>query len=456
MGGKFVAIMACILLLGMGTSYSSPDPLTTFQPPATTATLNNPYMGWAPPANGGPYNQRHRLVYANFLWKELEPEEGRYDFEKLEKKYKFKEWAEQGMKVIVRVVMDVPKEESNADIPRWLYYKINKDGKWYHNDYGKGFSPNYANPILMDAHKKLIDQLGDRYNSDIRIAFIQIGSIGHWGEWHTNVDILFPNRAITDQYVNHYLNAFPDKHLLMRRPHQIALDNHLGLFNDMFAEKNHTENYINWFTNGYTLWLNKESHPAMPRFWEFAPSGGEFDGNVHSGLPYLMEPYFTQTLAMARDTHISWLGPNSPANYPLEGELQGNLDQFMKTIGYRFRILSETHPSSIKRGSLLQVEINWENSGVAPFYYPWKLQLSLEDKKGNIVLRSETNEDIRKWLPGRGTFKHMIKIPTSLTKSEYTLCISIIDPSLGKPEIEFAMGGDRGDKIYRLGKITVK
>lgn len=453
---KCIIISLMILFLfGESSSISSANKSTVFYPISSNKVLANPFIGWAPPADGGPYSQPHRLVYANLNWIEIEPSEGVFAFQDIEKKYKLNEWAQKGVKLIFRVVIDSPSEESYRDIPKWLYYKIQKDGEWYKNEYGMGFSPNYENPILIKAHQKLIEELGKRYDSDPRIAFIQIGSLGHWGEWHTDVQHPFPKVAITDQYVRHYLVSFPTKRLLMRRPHQIAKDHNMGLFNDMFGDVEHTANYIKWFQKGYISWLNDEQHPAMPNFWENGLSGGEFVGQEKMGLVYMDKNNFKQTMNMVQVTHISWLGPNSPADYPFGGKLQQNLNTLLKKMGYRFRIVSETHEQWARPGNPLTVAMTWENSGVAPFYYPWKIELSLENQKGEIEARTEIQDDIRAWHPGIGRINTFLSIPANIRKGQYTLCIAILDPSTGLPGIELAMEQNRGDKRYRLGKVRI-
>ncbi len=90
--------------------------------------------------------------------------------------------------MIIRLVLDYPNKENSMQIPKWLYNEIGGDGTWYDISYGKGFSPNYENKTLIYYHEKLIKALGERYNSSSEIAFIELGSIGHWGEWHTYED----------------------------------------------------------------------------------------------------------------------------------------------------------------------------------------------------------------------------------------------------------------------------
>ena len=56
---------------------------------------------------------------------------------------------EQGIRFIIRIVCDYPGRETHMDIPRWLYEKTYEDGDWYDISYGKGYAPNYSNPVFI-------------------------------------------------------------------------------------------------------------------------------------------------------------------------------------------------------------------------------------------------------------------------------------------------------------------
>jgi beta-galactosidase GanA len=99
-------------------------------------------------------------VYANLLWSDFEPDEGAYDFKAFEKANHFDFWRREGKHLILRFVMDQPGSKSHRDIPDWLYDKTGKDGQAYKTSYGRGYSPNYENPVLLQAHKKAIEALG--------------------------------------------------------------------------------------------------------------------------------------------------------------------------------------------------------------------------------------------------------------------------------------------------------
>lgn len=432
--------------------------IVDFNSTEITDVLNNPYMGWAPSAERGPYNQLHRLVYAGLKWSELEPEKGNFAWSAIENKFKVCYWVGKKIKIVFRFIMDYPGKANHMDIPQWLYKEINGDGTWYDG----GFSPNYKNKVLIQNHQRVINALAQRYGNNPGLAFIQMGSIGHWGEFHTLYlkapdSGYMPGTGISDQYVSHYLSAFKKEKILMRRPFQTAKDNKLGLYNDMFGDKTETERFIRYFNNGYANngdWgFAAGSYPAMPDFWKYAPSGGEFGGNV---TQYLSDTAISQTIRLAAESHISFLGPRCPAD-PAKGSApQKNIDALHKTMGYRFVLQKTTLEQIIRPGSTVPVAMVWNNKGAAPFYYDWPLEFSLADMNGGIVGKTTVNADIRTWLPGITTINTSASVPKSLPEGIYTFCIGILDPETGNPGMDLAIAGKRSDGRYRIANIIVK
>lgn len=175
-----------------------------YYPKIKDKLIINPYMGLAPDASAENTSAPFSLVYAGVSWKDLEPEKGKYNFEDFEKDKNFKFWKENDKNIILRLLMEYPSGKEHMDIPQWLYNEINKEGFWYDNKGNKGFSPDYKNEVLIENHRRLLKALGERYGNDDFVAFIELGSIGHWGEWHTTYipeeNEAFPKSEITDRY----------------------------------------------------------------------------------------------------------------------------------------------------------------------------------------------------------------------------------------------------------------
>ncbi|TFE01724.1 DUF4832 domain-containing protein [Jeotgalibacillus salarius] len=455
-----ILIVLIVILTGsISALYAEQMQIVTEHPPESGEVILNPYIGFAPMAEGGPYTKDHSLVYANIPWSELESSKGVYEFGQIETKYKFHYWKERNVRFILRIIMDKPDQEASMEIPEWLYEEIGRDGTWYDGEYGKGFSPNYSNSVLIERHKELLKAFGERYNDDPYIAFIQLGSIGHWGEWHTiqndELYIPFPDRTVTTQYVNHYLAFLDGKMLMMRRPHQIAAENNIGLYNDMFGDENSTVNeFLRWVNEGYTLWLTGENKPAMKNYWKTAPAGGEFDP-TKSWEEIFGEKQFPDIVRQLELSHLSWLGPHNPL-YEENSIYDHQIEKFLGKMGYHLKVTQIKYRPHLRFTRNLKLNIVWENSGTAPFYFKWPLEVIIIDVEGNIVHRTNVDTDIRKWLPGETAETYMINLPAHLSKGDYSVLIAINDPSTGEPGVELEMVTNRDDKRYKIADFSIK
>ena len=110
----------------------------------TEEIFGNPLMGYAPCAWEETIGEDISLLYMDITWAELEPEEGKYDWEKIERENQTDRWREEGKHLVLRFVCDIPGEEKHMDIPQWLYDKTDHAGTWYDMEYGKGYAPDLS------------------------------------------------------------------------------------------------------------------------------------------------------------------------------------------------------------------------------------------------------------------------------------------------------------------------
>ena len=420
--------------------------------------INNPYMGLTGYASNENTLLPVNLVYINATWAELEPQKGSIDLAAFETKYNFEYWKSKGVRVILRVNMDIPLKEKHKDIPEWLYNEINGDGEWYNTNGRMGFSPNYENETLKKNHNELIKMLAEKYGKDDIIAFVELGSIGHWGEWHTTyVDEkikAFPKTNITDRYVKDYTDNFKNKILLMRRPFAIAKENNFGLYNDAFGDNLQTEDYfINWFTNGYTDKNTGELHPAMPDFWKYAPSGGDVAGYLDTG--YFLSDRIDRTLKQLEDSHISFLMASSFIYELVSEELMNNMNKTLIKMGYRYSLIKNVY-NSPEKGAELQGQLTVENKGISPFYYNWNMGLKLYDLKGGEAAKNDNISPLKTFYPGSMNIGYKIKTE-NLLSGKYKQYLFINNPLNEKEDIEFAntefqkgLGVFAGDAVVKL------
>ena len=434
---KYLAILAALVML-----FSLPAQAMTvaFEYPASQAALSNPYIGSAAWADDdGERQQPFTLVYANLRWADLEPREGEYDFESFERENHFDKWRQEGKHLILRLVMDVPGGKKHMDIPQWLYDKTG-DGKFYKVSYGRGYSPNYENPVLIEAHARAIEALGQRYGADPFVAYVQLGSLGHWGEWHVHKNAgRMPGEAVRDQYAMPYIDAFPKAFLMMRRPFAFAQRNALGLYNDTAGEPEATNEWLDWIERGgaYNQTGEENALLPMPDSWRVAPIGGE---------QLLGTKNLSRTLELFSRSHTSWIGPGSFVKVKKDGKLQAALDQLNAVIGYRLRVES----AAVSGGP--RVSLTWVNEGTAPFYFDWQACLRLtgadgEEKRFPLQM---TLSDVQPGAP----YQADVRLE-GLGGGSYQVDVGILDPATGQPGVALAMDVPQSDLWYRLFRLEV-
>ena len=434
-------LAAGLCLLGMGAAMTASATKTRTYA-ADDSAFPNAQIGYAPMIDTAEAGDA-TLRYLELTWREAEPEEGVYAWEAISEKYDFASLREQGIHLVLRFVCDVPGQETHLDIPDWLYAQT-KDGSWYDTDYGKGYSPNYANAVFRAAHHRVLYALAEFLGTDGFVSYVELGSLGHWGEWHIKSEeglVPMPDEAIRDEYAADYLAAFPTAKLLMRRPFRFAAEQGLGLYNDMTGEEKDTMEWLGWIAEGG--WYGDEPHAlsAMPTFWQDAPVGGEFTSSL-SMRDMLKE--LPRTLHLLEASHMSFLGPKTaPVKYAK------GYNAVLKQLGYRLRV-TELKLTPCADG--VYAELTVANEGAAPFYWEWPVNLYVEDAAGSTLYTARLPLSLPKLMPGDSQ-KASVKLEGAdaqellsggwKRRSPKHLTIGIVDPMTSRDAVRFAMKSEQ-------------
>ena len=409
------------------------------------AAFGNPLMGYAPSAWYNEVSEDISLLYMDITWAELEPEEGVYNWASIDEENQISRWRKEGKHLVFRFVCDIPGEEAHMDIPEWLYEKSGKAGKWYDGEYGKGFAPDYNNPTIISCHEQAVKALGEHFGQDGLISYVELGSLGHWGEWHVNYSEgiqRIPREAVRDKYILPWTEAFPDAMILMRRPFAAAEKYGFGLYNDMTGQPEATQSWLGWINNGGEYDQTGEKNVIVPMndFWKTAPSGGEFTSSL--SMEEMLDTNLSGTVEMIREAHTTFLGPKIPDENYVDG-----YKEVLKNMGYRLWI-SMAELKNTAKGSRLK--LTWENSGVAPMYKEWPVYVYIEDESGKLVEKSRISIKISLLLPGKKATT-LTALETerlnSLLEKGYRLSVGIEDPMTELPCVRFAM-----EALYQEGK----
>ncbi|HEX9975286.1 MAG TPA: DUF4832 domain-containing protein, partial [bacterium] len=410
--------------------------------------LPNPFKGFAPWIGSKNPVYETKLQQATFAWSDLEPRKGVYNWARLEK-----DWgnvAITGKRVGFRIAAEIPGSGKN-DTPQWL---IDQGVRMrpYSIDGHEGLAPDWDDPKFLVAHHDFIMALGARYDRDPRVAWIDIGSYGFWGEWHVWLnDSLAANQATKQAILEDYFAAFPTKPKVVAFDDDFATkyvtDHGGGIRNDCLGTKESND----WYLES----LNRIDPSMNDRVWKTAIITGEFCGSNQGALEGTTER-LDINYNFIKKTHWSFIGSAGGAIEPQSEEHRKNLDKLHKTLGYRF-VLREVHfEKSITSRDTLQLKIQVENKGVAPFYFQWQLVFHLIDTQNTVAFQQPLDIDIRSWLPGTSTASTKVVIPIQLNCGDYNVKLAIHDPDSNQPGVMFANKGGDEQKRYLVGRLTIE
>ncbi|MEV6412617.1 DUF4832 domain-containing protein [Kribbella sp. NPDC051718] len=392
---------------------ASPDPaLQAHTLQAADGPLDNPLKGFArfysPGANQNT-GYPHALTWGYFGLSEVMTNAancGSYNWSILDNM--LAETAAQGNQAAIRFYMVYPggtgSHPANA-IPSCFNGQVN-----YRTDtYWNVTEPDYDSPYLVNALKNFIAAFGARYDGDPRLGFVHLGLIGLWGEWHTwpyDTDTAdgLPNYMPTDangaQIITAYDNAFNTTKLELRYPDAAggaANSRDVGYHDDSFCYREGSP------LAGVTLpqSLGGASYSQLQRNlgtgtenkWINDSMGGEVRPEIQS-VAFDNWPGGSGAVdnmkACLELEHTTWKINEQSANY---SPGNANVGAAVRLMGYNLTVNKAYFQNTASGTTNLGVQIS--NTGVAPFYYPWKVTVGLKNSAGTVVQSWDTTWDLR-------------------------------------------------------------
>lgn len=382
------------------------------------------------------------IAYFRVYWKFVEPEQGKYDWEMLDKAFRTAHSRKQTL--MLRIAPYGTREDN--DVPDWYRAMMGDESgklpvqKW---------RTDPEDPRYVKHFGGMIRALGARYDGHPDLESVDLSIVGAWGEGAGSALLSQPSR---EALVDCYLEAFQKTPLIMLLTD--ARTNGYGIskrdvgwrvdcLGDMggFSDPNwsHMQDY---YPQGIINFGMRDAWKKAPVSFEvcwvmqhWKNKGWDVDYIIDQSLKW----------------HISSFNAKSS---PVPEEWQPNVDRWLKKIGYRFVLRKFTYPATVAPHGKLAFTSWWENKGVAPCYKQFPLALRLKNAQRTEVFRTEA--DIREWLPGDNLYDDAVFIPASMPHGEYEVAIALLDSHSGQPKVRLAIAGMEEDGWYSLGKIEVK
>jgi hypothetical protein len=426
----WISFLSTILSSAMAHGQSMEMKLITVKPKEYGSALRNPLKGFR-----DNYPHPYGTVNKTYIpWNELENKES----DGLDKIRAYcnqiwKHYPEHNVKAIPRVWLYMPPRHQKIT-HRWA-----SDMK--RDDYS---SPQFKSRVV-----RLVKRLGQCWDHDPRIAYVEMGIIGKWGEQHSPWITPQMQKLLGDAFSS----AFENKLVMIRHATDFP-DYQFGIYWDSWAHYDQ----INWDKGGGSGIRNLGDR------WKMAVIGGE---TAYDWGNYKIQPgdnptdtvtdltHRTFLIDTIRELHCNHLGWLSAYDRKDSNACQG-AEEIQKALGYRFVIEEVQYPRVLPRLKPFNVSFTVRNVGSSPFYYPWPVEISLLNLKTKAVVWKNTFKDldIRKWLPGdqwnkgkqryalqprnykvQGTFR----LEPGVRNDGYILALAILDPAGMVPSVRFAI-----------------
>lgn len=354
-----------------------------------------------------------------------------------------------GHQTIFRVYLDYPT--LTTGIPQYLL----DDGlvTYPYTNYGNtvSVSPDYENPLLDQALTNFIAALGARYDGDPRIGFVEIGLLGFWGEWHTYpVTNLFASVQVQNEVIAAFTNAFHKTRLLIRYPTVVGSFNPntlpFGYHDDSFS-------YDTIAPPGYNFLGLMVAANELNK-WLTQPIGGEVyppDQSCVWAQPTSCVPAGQEFSNCVVAAHASWMLDQYVFDPGFSGTQQALALAGAQQLGYELYVSNAIVADASGSGPL-NISVDILNTGVAPFYYDWPVQLAALNNSSEIVQTWTTPWNLSSLIPGTNAVWTYAQPNPGLPAGQYTLLLGVKNPMTNGIPLRFA---DTTQDANAIGWLTL-
>jgi hypothetical protein len=433
----------------------------TIKPAEYERALRNPLMGFT--TNGVKDHPWASLSHTYFRWNELENNE-KDGIDKIisVSNQKWNTVAAKNVKVIPRVYL-----HWNADHEKYWPADMQKD--------------DYTSAQFQARVLRLIKRLGACWDNDPRVAFVELGIIGKWGEHHSPSPSAAQQKLLGDAFAM----AFKNKKVSVRHMWNQFTSYPFGEYWDSWAH------YDQMWGHGNSI---KQTNDKTGRYKETYIGGEVAYGWGNSAIQAGPSPTASVAIQKHRDfvinsirwlhcTQLRWIDSYDRNNV----QAVAGAEEIQKAFGYRY-VLDEVRFSL---NDSLKIAFDVTNTGSAPFYYNWQVEVALLDSvtRKPVWKSKMDNVDIRQWLPGEnwtdpewkyvGSWqvyhpnenwnpsktsewatppaKYTVedKFKIDVPDGTYILSLAILDPAGDLPSIKFATANYLKGGRHPMGIVAV-
>lgn len=432
-----------------------------------------------------PAGAKTRDSYSRFAWKDLEPREGQYTFWMIDEQLAAAEqrggrFAFRVMAVCTTCAPDAMPADVSA-LPTTWTASIDATST------GSVRLPDWNDPAFLERWRRFVAALGERYDGDPRLAYVDVGGYGNWGEGHNwPFEHVYPGPAGQQPARPESLlamtravsTAFPRTFAVLNPPHVTGADGHaddagawqvlrgalannprLGLRNDCLGGSDVQASATRILRTSQRMAQQENVSTADQPLerWRSAPFITEWCDNIH---PEGGGGSFSQGEAQVRSWHVTQVS-NGNFQHTVETYPPHEQEAFLAAQRHAGFSLGVTRARVTRSGGAIRLEVDWRNDGSAPPYDDWRVTYHLsgdgdgDDEGAGVQLPSGI--DLRDLL-GSGSATtdvvEVVEVPERL-RDGHELRVRVTDPAGYLPPMQLDTGSPDGDGWYALGELDL-
>lgn len=295
--------------------------------------------------------------------------------------------------------------ERNVKVIPRVYLHWSGDRRHWPEDLEPG---DYESERFRARVVRLIERLGRAWDGDPRVAFVEMGIFGKWGEHHSPS----PSAGMQRLAGEAFARAFRRKQVSVRHAWSEFTDQPFGEYWDSFAH------YQQMWAHGKPVAdLNERTGRWRTRYiggetaydWGLSDRQPGPSPTASMALP-VHRDFVIHTIRWLHATQVRWI-----ADYDREdAAAREGAEAVQRALGYRFLLERVAFTPRVRPGDRLRVTFRVRNVGSAPFYEDWPVEAALLDRETRRPVWRGRFEgvDLRRWLPGDGwTEPEWVPIP---------------------------------------------
>ncbi len=457
--------------------------------------LENPHKGWYhhyPDNHINKYiiqKDSHLLdfpgmdhIYIRLAWAYLEPQEGKYNWDIIDDI--INKWTKKGLRISFRISCketSTDRIEQQFATPKWVkeagakgdYYrkgkKVGTDGPW---------EPVFDDPVYLEKFENFLRAFAGRYDGKPWLRYVDVGSIGDWGEGHTSsgsqIEYGYKQRKVhVDLYCKYFRKTqivISDDFVYCIRDLQDRQKMHQYILKQGISYRDDSP-LVDWYVKTYPEASSvrspeffKDAYLKSPNVFELqhyhaVKRDGNWTAQEGSSISKYAKgktgpDFFRGALDLL---HATYLGYHGDAYEWLTDNPELTVE-LLNRCGYWFFLHRVTIPKDLHPGETCTIQMDWENRGAAPAYHPYRLKIRLD---GPEVQDLELNAENQKWLPkpSGGIYPQTYRapIPQTLRPGQYKLKFKLYSRQEDK-NVFIALDPDLLDEenYYLIAPVTIR